>query len=401
MFVNSTKIKREGLDRRDNFFLLLSLILFFGILMVYDASSVYAQRLLGGDSFYFARLQFFWILLGLIVFFIFSRIKLLHLRYYSIFFFGVTLLFLGALSLTSLIAPCSSDTVSSFGFFPCLNSARRWIYLNPPPLPAIPFVGILSFQASELAKFALIMFLPHVLEKTLHFKGTKKPFFLFLIVCGLLSFLVLAGRNMSNAALIFAIGCAIYYISGAKVKYLFALVPLVFLLLSGAILSSPYRMQRLTTFLSRETSQSAQIDESYQISQISIALGRGGFLGVGLGQSKQKLSFTPEVYADSIFAIVGEELGFLGTTFLVILFSLFILNTLDLVAKSTDPYERMVGVGIASWIYFQFLINVFAMVKLIPLTGMPIPLFSYGGSSMIFTMSALGVLYSIKRSHRK
>jgi cell division protein FtsW len=162
------------------------------------------------------------------------------------------------------------------------------------------------------------------------------------------------------------------------------------------MISSAYRRQRLFTFLSNGGGQ--DLSSGYHIKQILIALGSGGFLGVGFGQSRQKFQYLPEVFADSIFAIIGEELGFVGTTFLVLLFAALIYKGYRIALASTDMFSRLLAVGITTWLALQFFVNVGAMTKIIPLTGIPLPLISYGGSSLVFMLIGLGLLANVSRS---
>ena len=198
---------------------------------------------------------------------------------------------------------------------------------------------------------------------------------------------------MSTAAMVFALGTIIYFVSGAPIKPLLILIPVVTLLVAGVILISPYRRQRLITLLSGSDEDTS----SYHIKQALVALGSGGITGVGLGQSKQKFQYLPEVASDSIFAIIGEELGFIGTSFLVLAFLYFVYLGFLISRDAPDLLGKLLGIGVSSWIGIQFFINVAAMTKIIPLTGVPIPLISYGGSSMVFSLMGLGILANISK----
>jgi cell division protein FtsW len=149
------------------------------------------------------------------------------------------------------------------------------------------------------------------------------------------------------------------------------------------------------TYLSGEPA--GDRNESYHVKQISIALGAGGFWGVGFGESRQKYQYLPEVASDSIFAVIGEEFGYIGTTFVIIAFTYLVLLGFNISRKAPDLLGRMLAVGVTSWLGFQFFLNIAAMARLIPLTGVPIPLISYGGSSMVFSLMGLGVLASVQR----
>ncbi len=139
-------------------------------------------------------------------------------------------------------------------------------------------------------------------------------------------------------------------------------------------------------------------ESSYHVKQALVALGSGGFSGVGFGQSKQKYQYLPEVASDSIFAIIGEEFGFIGTVVVVLAYGLFIFKGFRIAKKSQDMFGKLVSIGISSWLGIQFFINVASMTKLIPMTGVPIPLISYGGSSLVFSLIGLGILANVQKN---
>lgn len=281
-------------------------------------------------------------------------------------------------------------------FAPCLNGASRWFYLNPPPLPEIPFFGVLGLQPSELAKFSIILYLAFQLSKFDNKKNKgHDPFVVYIVATLLFSGLLLLQPNMSTAVLVFLIASVIYFVSGHTLLPMIISAPIIGLLSFLMILTSEYRKTRFLTLLG--LMPETELEAGYHIKQVLIALGSGGFLGLGFGQSRQKYQYLPEVASDSIFAIIGEEFGFLGTSIVVLLFGYLIFLGLSISKKAPDLLGRMLAAGITIWIGFQFFINVAAMTKLIPLTGMPIPLISYGGSSMVFTLMGLGVLRNIQK----
>ena len=204
---------------------------------------------------------------------------------------------------------------------------------------------------------------------------------------------------MSTAALIFLIGLAMYFVSGAKLLPLLVSLPVLVVTGIGFILSSSYRRDRLLTFLN--PGESGELSLGYHIKQIQIALGSGGWFGLGFGQSRQKFQYLPEVASDSIFAIIGEEFGFIGTTMFVVLFSYFIFKGFTIAKESTNLLGRLLATGVTTWVAFQFFINVAAMTRIIPLTGVPLPLVSYGGSSLVFSLMGLGILANISARNSK
>ncbi|KKS21347.1 MAG: Cell division protein FtsW [candidate division WWE3 bacterium GW2011_GWC1_41_7] len=390
--VKRNTAQRSGFHDR-SLLILISLMLLFGVIMIHNATVVYSQGVFGG-AYRFVLLQLGWIAAGSLGFLFFYRYDYKKIGRVAYPMFALSLLslgllaFLGFLNKSGLIE-CSNSII----FAPCINGAYRWLYLNPPPLPKIPLMGVLGFQPSELAKLSLIMYLSVQLNKAI--KERDNSFYVYLFPSGLVALFILLQPNMSTAALVFLIATSIYYSTGESLKPLLVTGPVLALTGLLFILTSPYRRDRLLTLIG--TTEGKELSLGYHIKQILIALGSGGLFGVGFGQSRQKFQYLPEVSSDSIFAIIGEELGFAGTTVVVILFSLFIYKGFDIARNTPDLLGKMLAVGITSWIALQFFVNVAAMTKLIPLTGVPIPLISYGGSSMIFSLMGLGILANISR----
>ena len=368
---------------------LIAFILCFGIVMIYDATAVFSQSTFG-EAFRLVLLQVGWIMVGSVAFIFFYKYDYRKISKIAYPLFGFTLLLLVVLSIFGIL-PCTEKTT----FTPCVNGANRWFYLNPKPLPEIPFIGILSFQPSELAKLALILYLAVLFAKKKEEKFDQ--LFSFLVVSGLVSFLIFLQPNLSNAFLIFVIGFGMYIASNAILWPVIASLPVFSILGFLFIFTSEYRKTRFLTLINSKSS--GELSVGYHIKQILIALGSGGLFGVGFGQSRQKFQYLPEVASDSIFAIIGEELGYMGTLFVILMFGALIYKGFKIASDSSDLVGRLLAVGITVWIGSQFFINVAAMTRLIPLTGMPIPLISYGGSSMVFSLAGLGVLGSVGRSN--
>jgi cell division protein FtsW len=229
-------------------------------------------------------------------------------------------------------------------------------------------------------------------------KSTKRkyePFYYFLGYTVGVSGLILAQPNMSNAILVMAIGVCIYFVSGLKLKPLVYALPILAVLTIVLMLVIPHTRRRVVSVF-RPHEQSS-LDELYQSDQILIGLGAGGPFGVGVGQSIQKHSYTPELIGDSIFAIIGEEMGFLGSMIFIAVFAYFSYTMVTIVSNSVTLYEKMMGMGVVAWIFFQYIINLYSTIKLITPTGIPIPFISYGGSSMVFAMVGLGLIANIYR----
>jgi cell division protein FtsW len=377
--------------KNNSLFILILSLLGFGLLIIADSTLVTSSKLYG-SPYRFSILQLVWILMGLAGYSLFSYLDYKNLEKFSVFLFIFTTISLVALAALGFL-PCGS----SIGFAPCINGANRWLYLNPDPLPKIPFMGVLGFQPGELAKLSLILFLAFKIGKDT--KGGKNPFKTYLIASGIVALLVLMQPNMSTSAMLFVLGTAVYFASGASLRELFFLIPSLILLGAVSIFASPYRRVRFLTLLSGR--EDADLSSGYHIKQILLALGSGGFWGLGFGQSKQKFNYLPEVASDSIFAIIGEEFGFIGTTLIMAAFAFLIYKGFSIARKTKDPVGKLLAIGISTWIGLQFFINVAAMTKIIPLTGVPMPLISYGGSSMLFSMVGLGILSNIDKQTRK
>ncbi len=361
-FHPQTKNKEAGLDKR-LLFVVIGL-LFFGVLMVFNASVVDATRQFG-DGFFYARRQLISAVLGLICMAVFSQVPYKIWAKYSKYIFAL------AIGLLILVLLPKLGGVTALG-------ARRWVTLGP-----------IVLQPAEFAKFALCLFFAK------HFSESKalKP---FLIALGAIVALVMLEPDLGTTGIILAISGLIYFASGAPIIHFLSLVPvaLVGLVL---ILISPYRRDRLFTFFDPT---SDPLGSSYHIRQILIALGSGGLWGVGLGQSRQKYLFLPEPATDSIFAIIGEELGFIGASIVILAFVFLVWRGFSIAARTEDPFGRLLALGITSWLGIQAFVNLAAMVALVPLTGVPLPFVSYGGSALVVNLLAVGILLNISKSKK-
>ncbi len=375
----------------DKVFLLLILALtLFGLLMIYNATVVFAQKNFG-ESYRFVLLHVGWLLLGAIAFFSLYKTDYKKLFYLSVPFFVVTLIPLAFLALVASLRRMGVVSCDAIAFAPCINGVTRWFSLNPSPLPQIPVLGTVGFQPSEMAKLSLIVLLASLFSSKS--KNKNNPFWIFLTYTGVTSFLIFLQPNLSTAVLVFTLGTIVYFAAGKPLKYLVASMPIFLVLAVILMFSSQYRRERVLTYLGSNENKSA----NYHVEQVNIALGSGGMFGKGLGQSRQKFQFLPEVTSDSIFAIVGEELGWIGTSGLIVLFTVFVYRGLKIGKDAPDDFGMLLAVGIISWVGLQYLINVAAMTGTIPLTGVPLPLVSYGGSSTVFLLAGLGIVASVSR----
>lgn len=260
-----------------------------------------------------------------------------------------------------------------------LNGARRWISV----------MGF-NFQPVEFFKFSLILFFANWLPK--HQKLTS-----FLLSILIPSLLIALQPDLGSLLLVLAVSFSMFFYAGGNIKQILILFLIGFPIILLLIVLSPYRFQRLTTFLNPN---SDPLGASFHIHQIVVALGRGGWLGQGIGNSKQKYYYIPEASTDSIFAIVGEELGFVGSLVLIILIVIFIFSAYHLVTNPAISVSmQLFGLGITTWIAIQSVLNLAAVVSLVPLTGVPLPFFSYGRSAQIMLLLAAGCILKIGKEY--
>ena len=219
-------------------------------------------------------------------------------------------------------------------------------------------------------------------------------FWPFVAIVGFIAMLMMAQKDLGTLSIYIIISAGVFIMAGAPVQQIFGAGGLAAFLVWLAIKIEPYRMQRLLTFLNPGDDSLAA---GYHIKNALIAIGSGGLWGLGFGQSKQKYLYLPEAHTDSIFAIVSEELGFLRAGLIIIVFTLLALQGLRIVKNAPDTFARLMSVGIITWIFFQMVVNIAAMFSLVPLTGVPLPFISYGGTSLLVLLAAVGILTNISK----
>lgn len=342
----------------------------FGALMVYSASAMIAVRESGGASqFTYFYKQFGFTLVGLTVMFVASRIDYRRLSHpvvvYTIFVFTVILL------------------IAVFAF-PEINGARRWIRMGP-----------FSIQPSELAKLALPIFLAYFLtrneDRVGEIKSTVIPAVGALVLLGGLVFIE---PDLGTTIVLCAIFSAVYFAAGAKILHIATLAAAMVVMALGAVLMAPWRVERLMAFLDPFAHSD---DAGYQVVQSLYAIGSGGVFGEGFAKGQQKLFYLPYPYSDFIFSVVGEELGLIGTLAVLIAFGLLLWRGTRAAVKAPDRFGMLLGIGIITGIIVQALFNISVVVSLLPAKGIPLPFISYGGSSVLVTMAAVGILLNISR----
>lgn len=344
------------------FFSLIVLLSLIGLFFVFEASTVESFKLFG-HQYHFFKQQSFWLAASFIMFLLVSKIEVKFFEKFALHFYILSIVLL----ILTLIP----------GIGLKLNGARRWI--------ALPFG---TLQPVEFFKFVLINFYAYLLSKKLDLKS-----FLFFLVWPII--LLLLQPDFGSLMILVASSLIIYFLAGGQIKFLLFLFGGGFLLALAVVLLSPYRRERLITFMNPE--QNIQGD-AYHVRQITLALGGGSWFGRGVGNSQQKYSYVPEASSDSIFAIVAEEVGFVGSFVIICLFILyFVLANAMVKNKQLSKYEHLLYYGILAWIAVQLVFNLSAIVVLLPLSGMPLPFFSQGGSSLLMSFFASGILLSIVR----
>lgn len=370
----SSVARPEGARRhKPDYWLLVlaAMLLAIGLIVVYAISPGLAVEKHVNGSFFVTR-QLIAIGLGLIIFAITSRVPIEMWRKAGIPLLG----FAAAMTLFALVLPVNVQ-------YP----AHRWIRL-----------GGLSFQSVELLKFALLIALASFLARRIKeasitdVKQTLKPLLISLVVLGG----VVAGvqSDLGSTGVIVAMMAAMVFVAGMPMKRILLIGGIIVIGTILAISAIPYRRARLAAFLNPEANC---LTTSYQVCQALIAVGSGGMIGLGLGKSVQAFGYLPEAENDSIFAIYAEKFGFIGVSILFGLLLGFFLRIKRVMELAPDEFTRLLATGIFAWLTIQTLINVGAMLGVLPLKGITLPFISYGGTSVLFVMAAVGLLFNLSR----
>lgn len=353
------------------FLVLLLIILTIGLVMLFSASYIFADTYYG-NSYYFITKQAGFAVFGVLMMLFVSKIDYHFIRKFAIPFY---LLMVGFLVVMLILPPMVQGT-----------SVKRWFSLGP-----------INFQPSELAKFAVILLLAHLIAANQKLMKTFKFGVLFLgLLVGVVCVLVVLEPHLSATVLIFLIGAVMMIVGGMKLRYLFIGLGVVAAgataVLSGLV---TYAQDRITYWLNP---WAAPVGEGYQTIQSLLSIGSGGWLGRGLGQSRQKYLWVPEPHNDFIFSIVCEELGFIGAMIIIILFCLLMWRGFVIAMKAPDKFGSMLALGLTFQVGLQMALNVLVVTNTIPNTGISLPFFSYGGTSLVILLLEMGVILSISRS---
>ncbi|MFC1656603.1 putative lipid II flippase FtsW [Patescibacteria group bacterium] len=343
----------------------------FGLVMIASASAIRSYEVTDG-----ATNNFFLYQQGISLFFgIFALIFCTLFNYkfwqkYSFWFFILTIVLLVSVYIPGLASP--------------LNNSSRWIS-----------VGSIFFQPSEIAKLSFIIYTAHFLSskgKTIQsFWSGFLPFTLLLI---LVSGLVIIQPDLGTATIFILVGMAMYFVSGPRISQILALISIGVAGVWLAVKAAPYRLARIITFFN--PSQDV-LDNAYHSRQALIAIGSGGLWGLGFGNSIQKYNYLPDPMSDSIFAVIAEEMGFIRTGIIFLVLVFFVWRAYQISKKAPDDFSKLLALGITTWFATQIIINIAAMLGVLPLTGIPLPFISYGGSALIINLAAVGILLNISR----
>ena len=345
----------------------VAVLVLVGIVMVFSSSAVYALEKYN-DSYYFLKRQAVWCLLGTGVLLVVK-----NLYYHKLHQHPYHIMLATFLLLLAVMFPEISKEV---------GGARRWLTLWG-----------FSFQPSELAKFTLVLFIAKSLVKRAdRLRNFAYGYLPNLIVLGFFFVPILFQPDFGTAIIICLVTFTMLFVAGLRKKFLFLSVLALIPFIASAILSAEYRTRRIITFLDPWQDPS---NAGFQAIQSFYAFGSGGYWGTGLGASHQKLFYLPEAHTDFIFSVIGEELGFLGTTAIILLFSILIWRGFVTACQAKDPFGTHLATGLTLLIGFQAFINLGVTVGLLPTKGLTLPFISMGGSSMLITMLSVGVLLNI------
>lgn len=353
------------------FLVLVLVLLTFGLVMLFSASHAYAFYN-EGNSFHYIERQLVFAVIGVAGMLFVSQLNYKILQKYSL------LLYAGAVLLLLYSDIFMRD---QYGF-------ARWFY-----------IGNFSFQPSEIAKFAIIVLFAHLAATNADKMDTFKYGVLPFGVClGIVALLVILSRHLSGTIIVGALGIAMMWFGGTKLRYFGMLVAagaaaVVVILIVPAFME--YAGDRVTTWLDP---YSDPLGDGFQTIQALIAIGSGGFWGVGLGNSRQKYLYIPEPQNDFIFPVICEELGFIGASIIIVLFALLVIRGYVIAMHCPDKFGSLLAAGCVTHVGLQVLLNIAVVTGTIPNTGISLPLFSYGGTALLMTLGEMGVVLSVSKN---
>ncbi len=365
------------------FFILLILVLAVGLVCLFSASFAYSYYRNDGDSYYYIKRQLIYAIVGVVI-----MIGVSFVDYHILRRFAIPVM-LGSWGLLGLVM-----------LLPEVQNVHRWIRIGP-----------ISIQPSEIAKFAIILLFAHVISRNPDMiKSLKKGFLPLLCVLGFTAVLILIEPHLSGTILLLMIGLVMLFIGGARLPHLGTIVAIGVVGVVVMVVFLGYEQDRIDVWLDPlgvytsdmvyESGQTGR-DAAWQTVQSLYAIGSGGLMGEGLGNSRQKHSFLPEPQNDFIFAIVCEELGFIGAVLIILLFAALVWRGFVIGMRAPDKFGSMLAIGLIAQIGIQVVFNLAVVTNSFPNTGISLPFFSYGGSSLIMLLAQMGVLLSVSRQTKQ
>lgn len=363
------KKNREGIDRV--LFIYFSAIVLFGLAALFSASTPVGYAKFGDAWFFVKRQIMFGIIPGVIIAIALSRASLDFFKKFSWIIYIMSLFFLLLVFIPHVGV--------------MINNSKSWID-----------IAGLTFQPAEFSKFAIVIILAYLLsQKKYDWNDWQRSIVPVLAILSPTLILILLQPDVGTLSIIIAEIIVMLFIAQVPFRYLSFLGLIGIVAFIGLIFAAPYRVQRITTFLHPELDPRGQ---GYQMNQAFLAVGSGGFWGRGFGQSRQKYQYLPEVSADTIFAVIAEENGFIISSALVVLILLIVWRGFKISMSSDDPYGALLAAGIMVWFGWQSYLNIGATVGALPLTGVPLPFVSHGGSAMVMALSGAGIVLSVSRN---
>ncbi len=358
-------------EKQPDYFLItiVAIIVIFGLVMLSSASSVEGYQKFD-DPNHFIKNQLFSFIIGIFAFVFMTRFDYRNLKKFALLIIIITIFLLISVFLPGL----GTD----------LLGAKRWVTIGP-----------IFFQPSEIVKLTFLIYLATWLEKRgddiKDSSAGLAPFVIILV--GVLG-LIMLQPDLGTMTVMGVIAMSCYLVAGAPVLHLAGIGLGAAGTITLLVKLAPYRVERFMVFLNPELDPQGI---GYHINQAFLAIGSGGLLGLGLGHSRQKFNYLPQASSDSIFAVIAEELGFIFAVMLIVLFLIFMFRGFKIAKGAPDKFGKIMATGITSWFIFQALMNIGAMTGILPLTGIPLPFISQGGSALVVSLAAVGILVNISK----
>lgn len=365
--------KETKFNSPDHIFIIsFALLIIIGLIVLTSASSFTACKKLNDCYFYLKHQVLYGLIPGLLFFIFFYFFKYQHLKKIALPFMVLTIFLLLFVFIPGV----------GFG----AGETKRWISL----------AGF-TFQPAEIAKLSFLIYIAAWLSKNKEQVASfKRVFVPFVVLLGIVSFLIILQPDIGTAVVLIASAIVVYFVAGAKWRHIGALGAGLLAALAFLIKIAPYRLNRIVAFLNPEIDP---LGIGYHVNQALLAITSGGIFGRGLGRSHQKIQYLPEVISDSIFAVMAEELGFILMVLVVGLYFYLAFSIFRLSYRTDDLFGKLLATGIGFWFIFQTIINMGAMLRILPLTGIPLPFIGYGASNLVIFLAAFGIIVNIFRQN--